>query len=262
MAATIVLTPRPDDAAVTVAVSGAGATVTLYRTDAAGVRSVVRGSPFPTQAGAVTVVDYEAPFGFVRYALDEQGTAAVATSLDVTSPWLTNPLAQSFLSIPVAVIDDDDWASPARAYLFDVIDRADPVVTWYRRATRSGVLRLRYSTVAERSSIAQAVLDGAPVLIRYPATDCGRAFLTAYLAVEDARVTPDHPGATAGVYELAYRVCAAPPGAPAGGEWTWADVPAEAATWAALQAEFRTWRDVVAFDRTVGPTRAAAVFGT
>lgn len=242
----IALTARPDDAAVTVAVTGAPATVNVWRTDASGARVLLRGSPFTTQGGAVTVVDYEAPFGFVRYALDDGTTNAV--TLTATTPWLTNPLSQSFLSFPVAVVDDTDWTYPSRSYLFDVIGRADPIVTWYPRATRSGTVSLRYLTTGQRSSIMQTLAPGVPVLLRYPDTTCGRAFLSAYLAVEDARVVPDSPGAVTGVVELDYRVVAAPSGATAGGEWTWGDVPPKFATWDALRTGLTTWAKVVAYN--------------
>lgn len=257
--ATIALTPRPADAAVVVAVTGAGATVTVWRTAADGERSQLRGSPFPTQAGAVTVVDYEAPFGLVRYSTTDTGSDAVSTTLDVAVPWLTNPLSASFLSLPVTVTDDAAWMLPSRTHEFDVIDRADPIVTWYVRSTREGTLTLRYATAAHLSNLADLVSEGAPVLLRTPA---GCPFPTGYRAVRDVRVIPDRPGARTGVVELDYRACAAPAGPPAGGSWTWADVPPAYATWAELRAAFGAWRDVVAYDpggARVGAS--AAMFG-
>lgn len=254
MAVAIALTPRPADASVVVAITGAGATVTVYRTREDGEREILRGSPFPTQAGAVTVVDHEAPFGLLRYATTDTGADAVSTTLDVSRPWLTNPVSGSYLSIPVTITDDTDWTLEARAFPFDVIDRADPVVTFYRRASRAGLLTLRYSSAGELSNVADVLEDGTPLLLRTPR---GCPFPTGYRAIELVRIRPDRPGSSTGEIDMDYRTCAAPAGAPAGGAWSWADVPPAYPTWSALRAGLPTWSAVVAHDPGGATTFAA-----
>jgi hypothetical protein len=249
---TLTLTPEPLTASVDVLVSGipaATTSITILRTGIDGSRVPLRGSPFRVAGGTVVAVDGEVPFGVdVRYTVAEEPTVTGLVRLDIDVPWLTHPLAP-FLSVPCTIEDDDEWTLPGRTYVFDVIGRAEPVYTWYRRSTRNGVLTLDYANVGERAAIIEVLATGAPLLIRYPAGY--PQFPSAYLGAGEARVIPRGVGSHEGSIEVSYVVVAAPPSSvssPASANWTWDDVPSQAASWAALVAAFPSWVDVVLFN--------------
>ena len=84
----ITAVPQPALASVGLTVTGAPATVTLYRTDEDGNIATVRGSPFTTSGGAVATVDHEAPFGHLIYSTtNPAGVDAVSLTLTSSTPW-------------------------------------------------------------------------------------------------------------------------------------------------------------------------------
>jgi hypothetical protein len=255
---TIAVQAQPDVASVALTVTGAPATLSLYRTDRYGRTELVRGSPFATQGGTLSVVDHEAPFGTLTYATSPAGADAVTTSLDVDRPWLTSP-ASPFLSLPVDVVDDTQHEYPPRSYLFDVIDRADPVYTWYRRSTRAGELSIGYETLQQRTRVLSLLSTGIPVLLRTP---LGCPYEGGYYAVGDVRVEPLLPGSRKGVIVLPYVLVVAPPGQPSATPgWAWVNVVDRFASWADVPPAFATWGDVVAY-MPPGSPRLAGPFGT
>lgn len=256
----IVLTPSPDDASVGVAITGAPATVTIWRTGANGDRVALRGAPFPTQGGALALVDREAPLGFVSYSTTADDADAVSTVLDVSVPWLTSPAAAAFRSTPIRVVSDVEWTYDPRTYLFDVIDRADPVFTFYKRSTRKGRITLAYESTAERDAILSALAPGVPVLVRYPPA-CSHMG-GGYYGAGDVRVYPLAPGSTQGTIEIDYGIVAMPPGESAArAGWAWSDVVAAYPTWSAVVGAFGSWSDLVTHDPTPAPRRPAPMFG-
>lgn len=257
---TIVLTPSPDDAAVAVAITGAPATVTVWRTGSDGARVALRGSPFATQGGALALVDHEAPFGVVAYSTTPGDTDRVVTELVGTGPWLTSPAASTFLSTPIRVVSDEEWSYASRTYLFDVVDRPDPVFTFYPRSTRSGRLTLRYESTAERDAIGRALAPGVPVLVRYP-PGCSHIG-GGWYGAGDVRVIPTRPGAHTGTVEIDYTIVSAPPGSSAArADWKWSDVAAGYASWSALLGAFPTWSALVTYDPSPAARPAPVPFG-
>jgi hypothetical protein len=248
---TITVTAEPATASVDVVVSGVDPTVrtlTILRTGIDGSRVPLRGSPFAVAGGTVVAVDSEAPFGVpVRYALESDPTVTAVARLDIDVPWLTHPLSP-FLSVPCVVDDDAEWTYPGRTYTYDVIDRAEPVYTWYRRSTRSGTVSVSYETTAQRSAIVEVLETGAPLLVRYPASY--EQFPSVYIGTAEARVVPRGVGSRAGQVQIDYVVVSAPPSSVASPSaiWKWEDVPPVFPTWADLVAGIGTWTDAYLYN--------------
>jgi len=250
----ITAVPQPALASVGLTVTGAPATVTLYRTDEDGNIATVRGSPFTTSGGAVATVDHEAPFGLLTYSTtDPAGVDAVSVTLTSSTPWVTSP-APPYASLAVAVVDDERWSYPPRVWLYDVLGRDTPVPVWYPRSSRSGTLLLAYPDTDTRDGILEVLAPGAPILVRYPPGSA--PFLSGYYAVGETRLEPLLPGSTQGVVEVDYVLVLSPPGEPSASPgWAWRNVPTEWATWDLLVAAVPTW------DALVVHVPAATSFG-
>lgn len=259
MAVTITLTPEPATASIDVLLEGYvdSTPVVVTRTGVDGSEVPLRGSPFTPSGGTIAVIDSEAPFGVpVRYIAN--GVTA-STVLDVDVPWLTHPIAP-FLSTPCVIEDDDDWRYPGRTYVFDVINRTQPVYTWYRRSSRTGTLKVAYANVQERTNIRIALETGSPLLIRYPASY--PQFGSAYLGIGEARTIPRGVGSRMGVVEMDYTVVAAPPSdqAAPGLAWQWDDVPGEFGDWNTVMAYgFPSWNAFLFYNPAL-PNRTTTPF--
>jgi hypothetical protein len=248
-------------AAVVLTVTGAvGVDVSAYRSDRYGVKTPLRGNPFPLQGGGAVIVDPEAPFGPVEYTVtDDTGSVVADTVLDVDVPWITHPY-RPWLSEAVTVEDDRDWVYPSRTWSFDVIDRDAPVFTHYRRSTRTGTLVVRWRDPSQRASLGDLLQSGDPLLIRYPAS-CSQ-FRDTWMALGEARLEAQAPGSPFGYAELDYVSIAPPTGSLDGNtSWTFADLDLTFAEFGDLPGVYATFADVVVDDRIADPGATSGGWG-
>lgn len=247
------LTVDRPNATIRLVLSDGPDTATVYRRNPNGSVVVVRGADAvsvpATGSGDAPVNDYEPPFGPIAYGLAADGPWTVVPAADwsdvMVQPYLSAPLGP-WLVMPVRVVDDRNQTWPGRTYIYDVLNRAEPVVTWYTRSTRTGTLVLRYENTREHDAILAALATGSPLLLRIPSTRDGLE--TSYVAPTDVRVVPVFPGYPRGTVELDYVICAPPSGlALLDPTWTWDAVVAAFATWDDLVAAFDTWTEVVGY---------------
>lgn len=229
---------------------------TLYRLRTGMEPAVVRGgSQRSLAAGAVLVVDYEAPFGeAVSYQIDyhdaDGGVLGVDTTasatLDVAEAWLQDPVnptagfqvrrGAGFAATQESTLEASFVAvlgSPALAMLAD--------------QRRLGPLNLPMLTLTEAERAAmRSLLGGATSLLLRTPPAWGLVDTALYVAIPGVTEErwADDPTKPSRVWPLTGTPVAPPAAELAVGAVTWADVIDAYSTWADLKLGEPTWLDV------------------
>lgn len=256
MAASMVLTPHPELAAIYVSINTDGRTLTeLRRYDANGSAAVrVDAGLFPTTNPPV-IVDYEpaisnvttTPWGnTVRY------TAIFASGPSITSswtgwytgprPWLSVPLWPE-KSVQVELITGYDAGRTSGSIFHEIIDRVDPAVTLAPLRTRAGMFEVWCADYPTAAAVV-AVHDLAQVcMLRQPDHPGLDMYYAVDGSVSTATYSTDRPLRWA--VRVPYREVSRPSGdliANAG--WTFDAVAEEFDTFAEVRSTFATFADL------------------
>lgn len=182
---------------------GTGTEVTLTRRDTDVSRPVRGAEPLTVTASqAVTVVDFEAPFGVpVRYqAVGADGTSAVGETVTLDpSAWYPNDqdwttsrgavwlrhLTRPTLSMPVDLVNAESPVFKQTRTVVDVLDRRTPIVlTDSRRKQLTSTVDIRTWSLEEAARLRELCADNTVLLLSVPAAE--RWGLTQwYVAVGD-----------------------------------------------------------------------------
>lgn len=252
MAATMVLTPQPAQAAVSINVNPDGRTLTrLQRYDTNGwndVRTSAGLLPTPTPP---VIVDYEPALDF---GAAYRATFSDATSItswvptwDIDRPWLSVPLWPE-KSVSVELITGYDATRRSGNVFHEVIDRVDPAVTLAPLRTRSGNLEIWCADYPTAAAVV-AVHDLAQVCyLRQP----DHAGMDMYYAVDGAiNLAPyriERPAIRWAV-RIPFREVSRPTGNVIADVWDFDAVADEFTTMADLPVTFATFADLASNTR-------------
>lgn len=251
MAITVVATADPATGGITVTatMSASITAVTIGRNDPNGFSQLIRqGASIPVTGGTVTVVDYEAPLDVeVSYVVSqltpvgsEVGYSANVKLASEGRTWLKDPGYPGRNMVIPVVTSIADLTRPARAGIFNVIDRANPVVVATRRGGPGGILICHTLTLDQRDELNLLLSRGTTLLLQTPVIE---QFGSAYVAVTDAVET------RVGLafeesrrFTLPFVVVDRPDGL--------ASASTVDKTWRALKNKYLTWGDQTATGKT------------
>lgn len=148
-----------------------GPTVTVYRVDPDGSRSVVRqGNPATVTLSDFSIYDYEAPFDVsVSYEVDDGGTVSASSTVTSDSggrPWLVHPGQPTIKSTPLDVLDWPSWTRPITRGSFQGVNRREPIVVSQRRSAELGDLTVYTEGGSARSALLDAIDEGDALLLK------------------------------------------------------------------------------------------------
>jgi hypothetical protein len=211
-------------------------------TDAASV------PPPGTNAGAFARNDGAATTHIMTYENLNSPSSTVAsfTSNTVTvasggQAWLTHPGHPKYAGIATVTRDGLTEARPARRGVFDPIGTSLPVVVNDVRGGSTGTVTVQTNSAADIARLRSMLADGAPLLLRQPASWGGDAW---WISVGDVGIDRFTQIATDQwrKWALPYLRIDRPPGLSEGPVGvTWADVKSTYATWGGLTATGKTW---------------------
>lgn len=244
---TVVASLIPDKAGVSIVVTFPVTVtkVTVSRHDMNGTITVIRqGESLPLVNGTATVEDYEAPldlaFNYEAVQITPAGTDK-ATSNTITVPsgqmgWLKDP-GQPGAALQLKIITSIESLSRAsRSGVFDILDRARPIVVSGVRGSATGQLVCHTLSDQERTAM-HGLLDRGTVLLLQTPDPYG--FGSRYVAiadVEESRVGLAMEQARR--WTLPFIVVDRPEGLAA--------QPSSAKTWQAVKDTYPTWGDLAA----------------
>lgn len=258
MATTATATPNPDNAAVTLDVTWTGADeVKIERKVEGGKYVPIRsGLEIPLDAGDHVIVDdYEAEMDValtyrVTQSVPAPGAGVnpiIITGVILPSQgwsWLKDPAlpSRNLRLDEVQNIETEIFAS--RAGVFDVVDRARPVVVAALRRDRVSELIVTTQTESQRGRMEKLLSSGQILLLTTPAAYAWGNDYVHVGDVSEARIgLADEPSRR---WTLPITVVDRPASlAYAPATMTWGDVVAEWVTWADLLEDVLTWDDLI-----------------
>lgn len=243
------------DAGVSVAIQMA-ATVTavqVRRYDPNGFETVIRaGESMPLTNGFGVYYDYEAPLDVVvHYEISQVAPAGAETakSNDVTVvsngiSWLKDPGVPT-RNLPVFIVTSiPELTRPARAGVFQVVNRTAPVVVSSMRQAEQGEITFHTTTDVERSKVEALIRSGQVLLFQSPGTyGWGSRYIHVGDVVEARVGVAMEPMRR---WVMPFIVVDRPAGlasAPVGASWN--DGKVKYPTWDALKASKRTWESIL-----------------
>lgn len=237
----------------------------VVRVTSDGIETILKsGAAFTIIAGKGTIYDYEAPLDIpVSYKATQvtptSGTpevitsGAVQTMLSHGTSWLKDPAFPSNNLRLDYVEGVASLSRPARAGVFEIIDRSDPIVVSAKRQTASGDISFSTFTQTDYDKLVQLVNRGEILLLSTPpAYGIGNVYVHVGDVGED-RVALSDASDWVRHWTLSVRVV----GRPLSLTTTpplerWQDVKTTWATWNDLYAANLTWDQVKAL--TAGST--------
>jgi hypothetical protein len=237
--------------------TGATSAIVVRRDPDGHALPVTLGSPAALVAGAVTLYDYESPFGVAVTYEATSGSATIMSSpvtLDVDQVWLRHPAVPA-LSMPVELAGDGEPMYAANRAKLEPLGRQTPIViTDGKRKSKTTTLAVRTYSLAERQKLLD-LLDDCGVLLLDVPPSLGWRLTRQYMAIGDATVppiVPENPHTPWDQWQLPYDVVdRSVIGADTA--WTYASVLTGYATYAAVRAAFATYADLLA-NRPIGST--------
>lgn len=157
-----------------------------------------------------------------------------------TATWLRSPL-RPFLDMAVSVTDFSTITTPARAGVFEVLGRSNPIAVTEVRGSRRYELTITTADVAGAAALEDFLAFGDVVLIQPPSSACPIPG-PLYASVGD--VTERRPGRHDGArryFVLPLTECSGPDPLVVGSTITWNGVVSAFATWNAVIAAKATW---------------------
>lgn len=253
--ASVVATPRSSFSCVSVAVDWPGATqVRIERRVEGGKYTPVKsGLETDLVNGKITVDDYEAEmdqvltYRVMQVAPDGNADPIVVTGISLASmgwSWLKDPAipSRNVRLDEVTNIEVETYAS--RAGIFDVIDRARPVVVAALRRDKSTQLDVTTATEAQRQAMELILSTGQILLLSTPAIFAwGNEYVHVGDVTESRVGVADEPTRRWALpitvvdrpIALSYQPAA----------MTWADVVSDWVTWSDLIDSVDTWQDLL-----------------
>jgi hypothetical protein len=227
---------------------------TITRTDANGNVDPVRNGDPAVYSGGWVGQDFEAPLDelltYTATMVESPFTVTTATAVTLAAddglPWLTHPGKPS-LSMRILPADFILGARPGRSMVFAVLGRRRGVGQSIARGGYEGELILRITGQAELDDLDALLDDGAPLLLRGPASWIG--YGNRYLQIGEVRLERLTRVGTDGRFlaTLAFIEVDRPAGTAEGGAgFRWDDVIDAYDTWDDLVADKATWLDVMA----------------
>jgi len=160
--------------------------VTIGRQDPSGFQQLLRyGEAVPVVAGVVDIDDFEAPLDVpVTYVIAQAVPAGstVGTSAPVTVPsfgqtWLKDPAYPTRNMVVPVVTSVTGFTRAARAGVFPILGRANPVAVTSVRGGPEGVITLHTLTDDERRRMEDLLSTGSILLAQGPASEFGSHYL-------------------------------------------------------------------------------------
>jgi len=214
--------------------------------------ATVRGGWPVTVAGQnASIDDYEfepgVPLTYRVQSYTDADLTPVATfdvtiTQDLTDVWLKVP-ALPFLNRTVTVADRSEVTRRARAGLFDVVGRTNPVLVGDVRSSIAYTLMLHTDTAAEERDLDYLFASGEVVFLHLPSTV--DYLQGGYFAAGDVSRAPVSKVSTLRAWSIPLTEVAAPGADVVGSSYTWTSTLAEYATWTALIAGNTTWADLL-----------------
>ena len=254
---TLTATPSDFPPYVTLAIAMTGATITrvkVERLDPDGFwRTIVGGDSVPLVAGQGTTQDHEGP---LDKAVQYRASQLVPVGSEVvTSAWVTvNSNGRTYLkdmSNPTLIVEIPVVTSiatltrNARAGVFSVIDRANPIVVSTRRQGPTGEMIAHTLTDAEREQVVDILTRGVVLLLQTPPPYGFGAQYVSIGDVAEARVGLAYEQSRR--WTMPFVVVDRPEGlsAPSTIVKTWQAVKDTYPTWGDLKASGKTWRQLL-----------------
>lgn len=251
MAIVVTATPDPTSGAIAVhATVDAGITaVTVGRNDPSGFQQLLRyGSSVPVVGGVVDVLDYEAPMDVpVTYVVTQltptgngSGTSASVTLQSKGKTWLKDPSYPTRNFVVPVVTSIQQLTRPARAGVFEIIDRATPIVVNSVRGSGRGTLVCYTLTDDQRAQMVDILARGTVLLLQSPpAYGWGSVYVSVGDAVE-SRVGLAYEQSR--MWTLPFTVVDRPEGV--------STAPVVDKSWQAVKTKYGTWGDLIATGKT------------
>jgi hypothetical protein len=240
---TIVATPQPATASITLTITPTASVTGIVRTDANGTHPVrVQAGQLPSSAPFVVTDNEAALVGPVSYIVQAGAAgASVSTALNVHDQvWLTIPVAPAHSQL----VDLNTNATTTReslATVHDVIDRADPIVTLGPLKLRGGSLQLWCATYMDGRELEALYDTGQVVLLRQDVPG-----LDMYHVTTGTALAPANDSAPRRWFlDVAFREVAWPLGNQVGTlGWKFSDVTSSYSTFTTLMVEYATFNDL------------------
>jgi hypothetical protein len=216
----------------------------------------VRGGEVPVSSGTFerSADDYEFPAGEnLIYRLESlagrvatEGLDSVLESVDV---FYVPPMARAwvkFIAHPIlnrriTITDWSEISRPSRNVLYEVRERADPVIVTAGHSSRRVTLTLRTWTVDETNALDESLRQGIPLFLHMPA---GYPLPSLYAVPGDYSHVKPSRRSRGSIWTLPLTEVAPPAPSIYGTGTTWATVLDAYATWGDLLTSAPTWQGV------------------
>lgn len=234
---------------------GVSATYAVFdRTSNGGItyETVRGGTSVPVSSQAAALDDFEFPAGVATTyrvrsynasnVLQTTFTANITQDLDTV--WLKVPAAP-YMNRPVTVSYAGDKTREARAAVFDIVGRSNPVAVSDIRSSFSYEIRIRTFTREEEETLDYILQSGEILFFHLPlANNCmeGGYYVagTVVWGPPGSRSRPDR------IFSIPLRGVAAPGADVIATTYTWTSVIADYSTWTAVLADNATWSALLA----------------
>jgi hypothetical protein len=255
MAITVTATVLDDKAGVslTATMPATYTSVTIGRQDPTGFTAMIRfGESIPVSGGTVTVEDYEAPLDKPVYYVvtqltptgNDTGTSNVVTVPSHGYTWIKDPSYTGRNMVIPVVTNVTGLTRAAQSGVFQILDRANPIVVSTVRAGLSATLTCHTLTRTQEQALLDILSSGNVLLLQGPPNELGNR----YVAIGDVGeelvglVTDE-----ARVWTLPFTTVDRPAGiaSPNPVDNTWRAVKTKYATWGDLTASGLTWQQLV-----------------